>query len=306
MKRENPWLFQRIVRFGFASPALPVYVFSDEACKQVAKLNKSINPRSLQDQIRMQELSPYPHDQFAIEMTCRVDDPDFFDDKMRTLTVVSNMPDTLKASVFVNPPQETMRGIIEFETFNGRTTILPIVFSFGQGTFVPITDIPNGRKFLEATYTYLRSKLPSLSDALRQKYNFRILHIDSLPSEIYKKRSAETIAFLNSSCAILASPVMKKEDAKRSGRAPPLPGDRKDRERIVETRWTHVDIDLDRQVSSSSDGAGESGRTGVALHPVRSHLRVTRHGISQVRAHMRGDVSYGVRHRIGQVHKSGH
>lgn len=300
MKRDNPWLFQRMVRIGLVSPTVPVYVFSEEAGEQVAQLNKSFSPK-------MFDLAPYPHDEFAIEMTCRANSEEFFDHPMRTLAIVSIFPEDFKKAIFgPNAPPDVLRLILEVEAFNGTTVILPDILSPSQGTFIPMTDLTDSAQLLRQTYMRRKKLIGSTAaDGLLKKYNIKTTDFDDpIFGSFYKKRSGETVSFLTSACAIMASPVVTTESAKRSGRAPPLPGDRKDRERTVETKWTHVGIDLDRHAAPSADD-GEAQRNGVALHPVRAHLRVTQHGISPVRAHMRGDAIYGIRHRVGVVNKSG-
>jgi hypothetical protein len=297
MKKDNPWLFQRMVRLGIVPPTCPVYVFSEQASEQVSKLNGAVN------QTRIAEIAPYPHEQFAVEMWCRVNHPDYYDQKMRTLTISTMMPEEFRK--FLGPGQpDTSRMVVEVESFLGATVIYPIIFSVGQGVFMELSNTSDGRYVLKKNTEYLRTVACLNADLLR-KYNMKGIDADSLEGiPAYNKRAGEAVAFLSTACAVMASPVIASESGKLSGRAPPLPGARKGVERRIETKWTYVDIDLDRHAAPSADD-GEAQRNGVALHPVRAHLRVTQHGISPVRAHMRGDAIYGIRHRVGVVSKSG-
>jgi hypothetical protein len=120
---------------------------------------------------------------------------------------------------------------------------------------------------------------------------------DAFTMDKFNTAMAQATAFLTTACAVIASPAVQKSDDSSLARAP---GTRRGEERKVTTKWTSVNIVVDRENTNLS-AQEEPGRSGVALHPVRAHLRVTRGGISKVRAHMRGDAKFGQRHRIGNV-----
>lgn len=288
MKKQcDPWLFRRLVRVGILRPELPVYVLSDEVSEQVAKLNGAA------PQARLAEVACFPHESFAIEMTVRADNEKFYDHKFRTLTVVEPNPFPVFAKDKETGTVEKAKHIIfEFEVINGVTMALPPVFSPGPGRLTGIFD----RAELQRVVTTWNNEVaPKVAKNL---YNIKFVDPEKLSVEFFNKRSGQSAAFLTTACAVMASPAVARLSGTSPGRAP---GARKGDERRVETRWTQVELVVDREGTEKFHCEASEGRSGVALHPVRSHLRLTRGGVSKVRAHMRGDAKYGTRHRVGNV-----
>jgi hypothetical protein len=283
-----------MVRLGILRPSLPVYVFSEEASDQVSQLIVDYG------QARLAEVAPFPHDQFAIEMWCKTEAPQLEGERMRSLTVVyraGSMPfyDEIK-----HGPAGARHYLLEVESLGGSTVIYPIMYCNGPGTtLVPVED----STILEVTKESYAMFWPEImrNPALARKYDVRMFTKEIVQKDpsLYGNRANEATTFLTAACAALASPVAGRTSAVSVGRAR---GERKGQERRVEIKWTHVDIDLDRTTKETARGEGD-GRHGVALHPVRAHLRMTKHGVFGVRAHMRGDAAFGVRHRVGRVHK---
>ena len=291
----NPWLFRRMVRLGLMPPTLPIYAFSDQASEQVAAMfNASA------DHTKFAEVALFPHDRFAVEMSLKTETPLLNYQKMRTLTAVfpiKQMPffDEIKQATI-----NITHVMLEIEYLNGHTIIFPYMYYTGLGcAAVPAID-----KFafeIMSDSNARLSKLLARNSSIAQKYNVRLMS-GAMPKQVefYRNRAAETAGFLSSACAVLASPTVDRVPGSFVGRAP---GKHKGQERRVETKWTYVDIDLNRVVAGKKTSDGEAC-SGVALHSVRAHLRTTKHGVSLVRAHMRGDAAFGVRHRVGRVHKS--
>jgi hypothetical protein len=295
MKNTDPWLFQRLVRLGFLSASLPIYVFSQKASEQVEQLNNNF------DQKKLAEVGPYPHDGFAIEMSCKTKPPQLNDEKMRTLTVVFRFGSRFFHDKLKSGPLEATHLIMEVESLKGCTTIFPVMYTMGPSKVVLPANESATQEIIEKSNAVFQSEIMR-NPVLACKYDVRLINREMMQKVdplFYSRRASETAGFLTSACAALASPVAEKAAAQSVGR---VRGERKGQERRVEIKWTHVDIDLDRTTTTGKGQEGE-GRHGVALHPVRAHLRVTKHGVFPVRAHMRGDAAFGVRHRIARVRK---
>lgn len=295
MTRADPWLFRRMVRLGVIPPTLPIYVFSDHASEQVAKLNGSV------DQVRLAQVAPFPHDDFAVEMSCKCSPPQPNDQKMRSLTAVFLVTQEPFFDRIRRDIPNCTHLMMEVEALSGNTVIYPGMYSAGPSwALTPLNDEITLDIITKSNegWRQILMRNPAIAD----KYNVQLLNTDDPQYSVaqYRERAGDAIAFLTSACAILASPAVDRVSGFSVGRAP---GERKGQERRVETKWTHVDIDLDRSVAAGKTSDGDA-RSGVALHPVRAHLRVTKHGVSPVRSHMRGDAAFGVRHRVGHVHKS--
>lgn len=284
MKKQcDPWLFRRMVRFGLLAPTMPIYVCSEQVSDQIAILNRDA------PQERLAEIAVFPHDEFAIEMTCRTDDPENWDQRFRTLTIISPTPAGATDVPYF---------IWEVQAYNGNNVILPPHYCGGPGLAIQYQD----REAFRACVRRYWGKLRELGERNDPKGTMKVKGWpeDAFTMEQFNKSMAQATAFLTTACAVIASPAVSRSSGTSPARAP---GPRRGEERRVETRWTQVDLVIDRDITNVATAAMDgSGRTGVALHPVRSHLRVTRHGISKVRAHMRGDAKYGTRHRVGHVH----
>lgn len=295
-QHAQPWLFHRMVDLNLLSAELPVYVFSDAASREVAFLNG----RTAQE--RLAEIAPFPHDSFAVEMT--VPDVDQEGVFFRTLTVVQFSP--LDERIAAGAKYQ----VLEVQCNATGITILPPILIEGPGKFLAILNGDENALGFIAEATDLQFEIVRARANKNSKHYDKVFTADytkarahfgaALAAAEYNKRAGEASGFLTTACAVLASPASKLERNLAKAKSPVA---KRIRGR-ADVQWTHVDINLNR--ATASGDAHDASRSGVALHPVRSHLRVTQHGLSTVRAHMRGDAQFGVRHRVGHVHNGEH
>jgi hypothetical protein len=295
--KEQPWLFNRLVDLGLLPSTMPIYAFSREASAEVSRINGAVS------QDRISDAAAFPHEVFAIEMTTPCEPP--HSGEMRTVTAV--LPNLMvPGELPENVKMENAKHVLaEFRAYDKKIVCMPPVI-MGSGKFISYLDaIPDALRALR----YLANvHAETINRVVRRgsKWAHMICYTEpaAITPDIYRKLSGETVSFLGTACAVMASPAMTKETFSRRSYAPVKIGAKRSaKDKKIETRWTCVDINIDK--AAPRDRGRDESRHGVALHPVRAHLRLVGKSFTGVRAHMRGDAKHGVRFRTGVVHRDG-